>query len=463
MISAFGSALCAIGVAAAGAERPASLIAMEQARKAIGAGRIEWAVLPEGDERRMLSFVSRYARNGDMVFENRGDPEGWTIVNPQTGAGVSRFPQLYLLNAEGAWHHQETGLSVRWWKRDGQPPAIERDIRDVRAIGVSPTSLSAEYEHGLATIWGSREDPISEWRETDLDGFKLVVAKHESGAATSWYINPERGWNPERVEYDNGVVQFEAISQLALRDGIWFPQEIRYYRDGALTESVVIRSAQFDQKKEQARFGPADIGVEPGMAVSVQNDPSAGYRTWNGERAVEHDAWLADVKAGARDWGPLMKASFSRGGRFESPYLTDEQRSRGLLAMRELRVWATTRRHTGLWERYVREFIQRYRLTDEQSQRAWSILLDCQRRADEYIKRERQALDEAISQQLAAKEAGKHDEAKKLDERVARLREPIDRIFKRELKPRLDKLPTREQRKAAEQAEPQPATQPVAP
>ena len=41
-------------------------------------------------------------------------------------------------------------------------------------------------------------------------------------------------------------------------------------------------------------------------------------------------------------------------------------------------------------------------------------------------------------------------------ERVRELRAPIDRIFEEQLKPRLDKLPTRAQRAAAETPEPPP-------
>jgi len=50
-----------------------------------------------------------------------------------------------------------------------------------------------------------------------------------------------------------------------------------------------------------------------------------------------------------------------------------------------------------------------------------------------------------------------------LEARLQKLSEPIDRIFEKELVPRLDKLPTREQRaREAEKAKEAPTTAPAA-
>ncbi len=60
----------------------------------------------------------------------------------------------------------------------------------------------------------------------------------------------------------------------------------------------------------------------------------------------------------------------------------------------------------------------------------------------------------AIEKKLAdLKSADKKKRAEKmltLNEQQKKLREPVDRIFEDQLKPRLEKLPTRAQRKAAE-------------
>ncbi len=112
-------------------QRPEALAAMEETRRAILSGHVEWSVMPEGDEKRVMSFVSRYALNGDLIFENRGDREGWTIFEPETRKGTSRIPQLYLVGMDGTWCYQETDLRVTGWKRDGRRSPWDEDIRDI--------------------------------------------------------------------------------------------------------------------------------------------------------------------------------------------------------------------------------------------------------------------------------------------------------------------------------------------
>lgn len=67
---------------------------MERARKsAVTSGTIEWSVKSDADQPKTLFYVSRYARNGDTIFENRGDQDGWTSFDPQTRQGVSQCQQ----------------------------------------------------------------------------------------------------------------------------------------------------------------------------------------------------------------------------------------------------------------------------------------------------------------------------------------------------------------------------------
>jgi hypothetical protein len=108
------------------------------------------------------------------------------------------------------------------------------------------------------------------------------------------------------------------------------------------------------------------------------------------------------------------------------------------------------------WEQYVREFVQRYQLDDEQTQRANSILKDCQdeaRRIMEKRKPEIERLDKKLQSVAESKDAGGADKLKEMAEvsrQRTKLMEPIGEIFEKQLKPRLEKLPTRAQRQAAE-------------
>ncbi|MCK4343005.1 MAG: hypothetical protein KAY37_14925 [Phycisphaerae bacterium] len=105
------------------------------------------------------------------------------------------------------------------------------------------------------------------------------------------------------------------------------------------------------------------------------------------------------------------------------------------------------------WEKYVRVFIEKYRLNDAQTQKAHSILKECQEQAASHMaKRKSQIedLDKKIKAHTGDKKKAK--ELAKLTDLRAKLLEPIGRIFERRLKPSLEKLPTRAQRQAAQKA-----------
>ena len=448
--------LVCIAAAAAGVmapqERPAPLLAFEQARKSIASGRIEWTVLPGGIEDAGLFFVSRYAANGDLIFEVRGDKDGWTEFDWQTGKGIRRYPHLYLINRDGVWHHLESGLSCKWWKREeGRSSPWDNRIRDVRALGVYPTSSSLDYAKGLASMWGRGDDTVVEWSQIEDGGVHIVTGHFASGVRMTWYINPERGWNTERIEYDTGYGLWETVSSLREFDGEWFPGETRYYQDGRLVETIIVRSASLNRSDDPKEFTATDLGVEPGSSVAAQNlPPKSGkeLRTWNGDGIVSFEKWLEDVQAGRREWGPRHKRTHESG--FESPYDTPVERARRDLARRQANVRYVLARHVGLWERYVRDFIRRYELNDEQTQRAWAMFLDCRRRADAILERGADKLVALVSEYLAAREAADHEKVEKLSKRIADLRGPVDRIFEESLKPRLERLPTRAQRRKVE-------------
>lgn len=108
------------------------------------------------------------------------------------------------------------------------------------------------------------------------------------------------------------------------------------------------------------------------------------------------------------------------------------------------------------WERYVREFIERYQLNEGQAQKAQSILRQCQEQAASYMAKRKSpidALDAKIAELGTDKE--KAAEVKRLREQRDRLLAPIGRIFEQRLKPSLERLPSSAQREAA-QARPAP-------
>lgn len=117
------------------------------------------------------------------------------------------------------------------------------------------------------------------------------------------------------------------------------------------------------------------------------------------------------------------------------------------------------------WEAYVREFIAKYQLDEAQTQRAQSVLKDCQDAAQRIMQKNKTEIEQLDQKLLALgdkKEADKLKELSELSARRAKLLEPINEIFEKQLKPRLERLPTRAQRQAAEAAgKPAPGTPPA--
>ncbi len=434
---------------------PDSLRAMEHARRSINAGKFTWAVQytdARSGTPATRNFVSRYATRGDMIFEDRGDADGW-VYHDEQGRGTHRYPQLFLTMPGELWATQETA-SGGTVSRD-RTPARARRMREIRAAGVSPTSGSIEYETGLSAIWGHADDPVVGWEERQDGAMHIVTASHRSGGKTTWHIDAERGWNPQRVEFVGpGGSVWESISTLEKFGSTWFPTEVRYVTNGTVTETVTVTHAELFGENAPTRFSPTDIGFEPGETVGVDGDRTP--KRWSGDGLVTFEEWDAQVARGDRDWGPRLKRMFERG--FESEYDTPEDIELRKLHARESRANAAIRRHQDLWERYTRDFIARYKLEQEQSEKAWTIYFSCRGEADKHLQRVRPEAMRLATELEAARE--KKDESKiaECDAKLKKLAEPIEEIFEKALKPRLDKLPTRAQRRAAEQT---PATAPA--
>lgn len=117
------------------------------------------------------------------------------------------------------------------------------------------------------------------------------------------------------------------------------------------------------------------------------------------------------------------------------------------------------------WDQYVKDFIAKYQLDAAQTQKANDILKDCKDQATRRLARDKsklEALDAEIAKVSAAKDEKDKEKDKgqkliELTQQRGKLVEAVDEIFEKQLKPRLEKLPTRAQRRAAEAAGPKSA------
>lgn len=107
----------------------------------------------------------------------------------------------------------------------------------------------------------------------------------------------------------------------------------------------------------------------------------------------------------------------------------------------------------GKWDSYTRDFITRYKLNDAQTQKAYAILDACKIQGRNHMNRVKARLtlfDQKIDAAKKSRDKQARSNSKELTAERSKLLEPLNRIFERQLKPRLDKLPTRAQRKVAE-------------
>lgn len=114
----------------------------------------------------------------------------------------------------------------------------------------------------------------------------------------------------------------------------------------------------------------------------------------------------------------------------------------------------------GEWQRYTEQFIQKYKLNEDQTTRANAILKDCLEQGERTMKSRQSQIEQLDKQTADLNSSQDKDKAAKLAElntQRQKLLEPLTRIFEGQLKPRLDALPTRAQRKAAETPPPAPA------
>lgn len=106
------------------------------------------------------------------------------------------------------------------------------------------------------------------------------------------------------------------------------------------------------------------------------------------------------------------------------------------------------------WAQYVRRFIEKYKLNEAQQERAWRIYRDVKARGDAQRRRYGQQI-EAAQRRAAVRMDEKGQTG--VTELQARLKSQLEQLYG-QLKARLDKLPTRQQRADAGEIELEPST-----
>jgi hypothetical protein len=214
-----------------------------------------------------------------------------------------------------------------------------------------------------------------------------------------------------------------------------------------------VLDATFNQPEHPAELTPKNIGVQVGSTIRYlsRSNPRVPMR-WDGQRSVTQEEFAQRVKSGELRPGPALMREAAR--------------------LRVLREGAEKPFHDALvahpssqpvarsapafeteWERFTHEFIVRYELNADQTEKAWTICRECQARGSAYVRAKQHDFDSnaAEFERLRITTAGDaealraHAEARRVE-----LLAPLQVMFDQQLRPRLDALPTRAQRKAAE-------------
>lgn len=427
---------------------PRALQAFREARRQIVSGRIDWTVtLP--DQARTMHFVSRYAANGDLIFENRGDDDGWTEFYHTHG--TSKFPHLYLARPEGVWLYKETMPHATLWPPGSPSTSGKPRLKDARAIGIFSTSKSIETPLASRGAWESETDPVVSYEERREGDLVIVTGHHRSGSVTEWTLAPQMGWNALTIvsESPDGT-QTSVENELEKFGRFWLPKRATYRRNGQVEAVVCIERTRLNQPDDPRSFTPNDIGMECGIHVAVQTDPLGTFvKFWNGEEISEADRYRREVRLGLRTPGKVIR-QISEKGYFDSPYLVSGQRRAGELAAAKFVMQRGVRAYQTLWRAYVESFIKRYRLDEDQRQKAHAILAECERVAEPIAEKLESRWSEIHKQLDQAVRERDAERATELRKQWQELQKPLEAIFEKRLKPGLEKLPTRAQRRAAE-------------
>lgn len=421
--------------------KPAALIALEQSRKAFRTADIRWREEYHRRSERGLAKNHRLRVAGDdFIYEHLGDDDG-ILSRSADGLPVVASPFKFLSNSDGVLEHVEGRVFAKLHK-ERSTSQLDRYMQDPRLIGVFPWmwKRGVTLEKGYVQHLAAGRAPLRFSQEDEGDKVR-VTGRTESGASISWLIDPAKSWNAERIEWrdSDGNVTAEVLVELDRFGSVWFPRSVKSYQGGILNHTVEVLEASFDSDDHPSGLTPADMGIEPGMTISVvgETKPDKRHMMYDDSgRLVTIAEFTRRLEAGELQYGPFMAAAYAAG------HVKDraEKLRHRMIALRPLF-------YESAWVRYTREFIRKYGLNDEQSQHAWKICKQSQDRGREYVTRHKSRV-EALTRRIETSQA--EPETQQAQDKLKELLEPLAEIFEKRLKPGLDAIPTRKQKARAD-------------
>ncbi len=447
----------AAGEQSARTDIPPGLQRMIKSRLAITHADVEWTRADSLDANsggQPIRFRSMIAGE-DRALINYGTPDGiaaWT----ERGEPVLDSRESYLQHGSELWDLRN---DLVWATLETEAQRDDYHHSDVRQVGLFPIPITlGEPETNLSQLLAHAG--LSRFSETRLaDGLVAIDAEStEEPERIRWIIDPKLDWHPLRVQlFHEDRLVIECQTEYERVDSRWFPKTARYFDSAQnLATEMDIERAALNRDDLPRELTPEAIGMGTGFTINVTHRgvPEADSRTYVEGMGPLFDEEFArlyvakqitvDPRLAERDRIIREREAARNAGAHEAASRADKPGSASRPSVIPNAV-------DDEWEKYTHEFIRRFKLDPEQSQRALAILHDCQERRSAYVK-SREDRIRAIQERLLKSLPG---ERKDLPRELESLLTPIKRIFDEQLKPRLENLPTRAQRATA-QSQPSP-------
>lgn len=414
---------------------PADLLKhVAQARESLRTGYVEW-VVEDVEKHRRSHFTGRFA--GATVIDTLNKRE-----RPPSPPGTVPFDGLSerLSSPNGIFYHDE-GRIVEFYPEGGRSAPL-----DPRALGLAPMLAHADPHAVLLEEQG----PTRTYDVRTEDGL-TVVTWDDGEYSQSYWLDGRRNYMPVRVTRARlGELVSESRIQLDQFGDTWFPREIEVWLHvghSRLTQRILVRKAEFNQPGHARTLTPADIGISDGAPVLIYDGSG---------REREMGIWTGVEVVGGSEYRDKLEAL----RRLQPTIPVGKEQE-------ALKRWLDRNdRDLSEWELYTRSFIARFNLDDEQTAKALTILQDCRQQADVVVARTEKEYERLQADFKASMGEAGQPRTKPILQRINAIRDsPLREIFAKQLVPRLDQLPTRSQRRAAEtdltEERATPATQPV--
>ncbi len=428
---------------------------MEGARNQLAVSCLVRAYTP-GRPASNTRFIA--SRGGDLACFAHGNSEG-VCGYTEDGRPVYNMEWASLSTANSLWQRRQHGITGQ--VRFGTTGGPIADVRDFRNVGLLPTSdclgRSAGEVFPPPQLAAAGEE--FSYSQRPGDGNLIEVEARSENYRFVWTIDPDRAWNPTRVEQymrdpsepaSAFALAYAVESEYERFGEAWAPVKVTYLsapeeRVHAVTE---LTYAKVNSPDLPDFLTPTDVGFRTGSIVNVSGDGPARQMRWTGSDLIAHDEFYARVESGELKPDPWIEEQKRNprpvryGDRPAADRLRDDPER---LLVRERLAFALQRSNSNdPWDTYVAEFIKRFQLEPEQTDRCLAILKDSKGRRNQLLLARRERLEELEKRPTKA-----DSDIRLAREELARLLAPVDQIFE-QLRGRLDRIPTRKQREAVE-------------